>query len=654
MEIKCIKCGSKDVMYSKKRNLYICEDCGYTFTLDQKISSKIFFSYGHDSNVRLVLRIKRDLEALGYIVWIDQSDIKAGDEWRSKITTGLLESKGVVAFLSKHSVRDPGVCLDEIKIALTQKHGNIKTILLESEKEVSPPTSLSDVQWLDMSDWTNLEFESKEWEQWYSIKFNQLLQVIDSNEFQSFQGEIEEVDNYLLPVLNDTKELMLLSKEFIGRDWLSILLEKWRISNTDSKAFILYGESGSGKSCFMANQIHYNPNVICGVFCEWDKIGNNPANTITKVIAHKISAKLPDYRKLLLKKLKTFADKLDSMSCKELFEFLIVQPLSTLIDGGREKKLILIDGLDEAEHNGINELAYVLADSIDKLPLWIGFVITSRPESNIVPIFKRFNPYFIDTKSDNNKNDIHKYLIDNLSKLNFKMSDEQYTEVVARLDNMCDGNFLYASLFLDAVKQGNLNILMFEEYPSSIDDFYERNFRRKFENDLDKFIEIQKILELIVSENRLPATIICNVINVSEEEIRRRIGLLGSMINEEQTFFDGINRPIITYSFTHKSFAEWLTDYEKNYNFFIDKTKGSNKLLDYYRKSVVKKLIPLEKISSVYDYDSYFIQTHIINLYINLEKWRDLEQFLLENDTPLFHIGVVLIFSQIHGKKTNL
>lgn len=636
MNIKCAKCGLEDVMFSKKRNLYICEDCGHTFTLDTRVAKKIFFSYGHDANSCLVSRIKHDLEAIGHTVWIDKSEIKAGDEWRTKITTGLLESHGVIAFLSKHSVRDPGVCLDEIRIALTEKHGNIKTILLEPEKSVSPPTSLSDVQWLDMSDWASMEFESPEWEQWYSVKFKLLLEAIDSDEFQSFQGEIEEVDNYLLPVLSDVKELMLLSKEYIGREWLASLLENWRLNNKESKAFILYGESGSGKSCFVANQIHYNPNVICGVFCEWNRSGNNPANTVTKLIAHKLAAKLPDYRKLLLKKLKQHSDKLDSMTCQELFDFLIIQPLSNLINGGRERQLLLIDGLDEAEHNGCNELANVLADSINKLPHWFALVITSRPESDIVPLFKKFNPYSIDAKSSDNINDVCKYLIGNIEKLSLNITQDQYDKVIESLNEKCHGNFLYASLFLDAVKQGDFNILDYYDYPSSIDSFYEQTFRRKFVNDNSKFVAIQEVLELIIAENRLPATIICKALNISLVELKRRLASLGSMINEEQTFWDGISQPILTYSFAHKSFIEWLTDYEKNYGFFIDKTVGATKLLKYYKETLIKDLIPLEKINTVYDYENYFIQTHIINAYIYLEQWRDLERFLLEQDTPLF------------------
>ena len=102
---------------------------------------KIFFSYPHDPNAPFVERIKAGLEARGHDVWFDQSEIKSGDDWRSKITRGILDSETVVAFLSKHSVRDPGVCLNEIAIALAEKGDEaIVTVLVEPEREVSAPS----------------------------------------------------------------------------------------------------------------------------------------------------------------------------------------------------------------------------------------------------------------------------------------------------------------------------------------------------------------------------------------------------------------------------------------------------------------------------------------------------------------------------------
>src|SRR5216684_4434518 len=110
---------------------------------------RIFLSYGHDANEALVRRIMTDLDRRGHHVWFDKSDIKSGDDWRRAITDGIIASDRVLSFLSKHSVRDPGVCRDEIAIAIAVKGGNIQTILVEDESEVKAPVNVSHIQWLD-------------------------------------------------------------------------------------------------------------------------------------------------------------------------------------------------------------------------------------------------------------------------------------------------------------------------------------------------------------------------------------------------------------------------------------------------------------------------------------------------------------------------
>ena len=175
-EIRCPKCASANVIFSKKRLVNVCEDCGHEFGVppsggttpqsprrsrgDEAPTSsaanhplRIFLGYGHDANEELVRRIKADLEKRGHHVWFDKNEIKFGDEWRRSITDGILQSHRVLSFLSKHSTRDPGVCRDEIAIAIGVKGGNIQTILVESEQEVQPPVNIGHIQWLDMHDW---------------------------------------------------------------------------------------------------------------------------------------------------------------------------------------------------------------------------------------------------------------------------------------------------------------------------------------------------------------------------------------------------------------------------------------------------------------------------------------------------------------------
>ena len=127
-EIHCPKCASGNVFFSKRRGVNVCEDCGHDFAHEKPFAPlHIFLSYGHDANEELVRRIKADLEQRGHDVWFDKNEIKFGDEWRRAITEGIIGSNRVLSFLSKHSTRDPGVCRDEIAIALGVKGGNIQT-----------------------------------------------------------------------------------------------------------------------------------------------------------------------------------------------------------------------------------------------------------------------------------------------------------------------------------------------------------------------------------------------------------------------------------------------------------------------------------------------------------------------------------------------
>lgn len=86
----------------------------------------IFLSYAHrsereqdfDVSEELVLLIQAELQRDGHTVWIDKDGIRAGSQWRERITAAILEHAHFLSFLSTRSVRDPGVCLNEIATAL--------------------------------------------------------------------------------------------------------------------------------------------------------------------------------------------------------------------------------------------------------------------------------------------------------------------------------------------------------------------------------------------------------------------------------------------------------------------------------------------------------------------------------------------------------
>ena len=100
----------------------------------------------------------------------------------------------------KWSSRGPLNRENPLRIAIGAKGGNIQTILVESEREVKPPPSISHLQWLDMHDWKERRAAGEAaWEQWYQAKLAEIVAVVESDESRRFSGEIETREDLLRP-----------------------------------------------------------------------------------------------------------------------------------------------------------------------------------------------------------------------------------------------------------------------------------------------------------------------------------------------------------------------------------------------------------------------------------------------------------------------
>jgi hypothetical protein len=241
--IECPKCASADVVFVKDLGKYQCKHCGRAFEGTPTITPlRIFLSYGHDANEELVRRIKADLEKRGHDVWFDKNlqkekGIRPGQDWRRAITDGIVKSNSVLSFLSKHSTREPGVCRDEIAIAIGVKGGNVQSVLVESEQEVNPPENIKHIKWVDMHDWKSGHgvvnaIEVKEenqlvklakgdaaWEAWYQGKFAEIVAAVESEESQRYAIEIEALAQYLKPTVSDftsDSRILQLLREGVG------------------------------------------------------------------------------------------------------------------------------------------------------------------------------------------------------------------------------------------------------------------------------------------------------------------------------------------------------------------------------------------------------------------------------------------------------
>ena len=571
----CPCCGH---LLTKVGPFRVCPEHGQLVGEPRFSPLRIFLSYGRDANASLVQRIKSDLQARGHDVWFDRDEIKAGHDWRRSITDGISASDSVLSFLSRHSTRDPGVCLDEIAIAIGVKGGNIQTILVESEQEVRPPASVSHVQWLDMHDWkVRLAAGDPAWEEWYEAKLAEILRVVESDDSRRFAGEIELLKEILSPISSDSRIAQLLKNGFVGRTWLVDAVEKWRLSaDRSSRLFSLFGAPGVGKSAFAAHLAHYGRDKILAVqFCEYDKPDHRDAGRLVTSLAFGLATRLPDYRKLLLALPEI--RRLEGKSPPELFDYLLAEPLSNVIEGERDRQLIVIDGLDEAGEGRKNVLVDMLAANAQRLPAWIGIVATSRPESSVVAPLQGLNPMTFDTSTELNRDDIRTFLRSELaSQLEGRSDAERLLDGIV---SKSEGVFLYVERLCAEVQAGNLSLDDPSGFPRGLGGTYFQYLRRQFP-DIQVFRrDIRPAMRAILAAREpLPVGVLQRLFAWSDEEVSDFVRWLGPLflVSSEVGRSGGPARKALRP--THKSLADFVSDEAQAAEYFVSRSEGHRML----------------------------------------------------------------------------
>lgn len=570
--VHCPKCHQPPTRVGQ---FWVCPEHGQISQEKPFTALRLFLSYGHDANEELVRRIKSDLEKRGHDVWFDKSEIKAGDDWRRAITDGITGSHKFVSFLSKHSTRDPGVCLDEVAIAIGVKGGNIQTILVESETEVKPPASISHIQWLDMHDWKERRAAGEAaWEEWYQAKLAEIVRVVESDESRRFAGEIERLSGHLKPIPSDSRIAVLLRKGFVGRTWLIEAIDDWR-SEADraSRLFWITGNPGVGKSAFAAHLTHFGRDkVIAAQFVEWDKPDHQNAQRVVRSLAFQLATRLPDYRKLLLT-LPEIAE-LDRKDPAELFDYLLANPLRSVIGGGRERYLIVIDALDEAGEAGRNPLVEMLARSAPRLPDWIGLVVTSRPESAVKTPLQGLNPVVLDTRTEANRADIRQYLSHELAPQLKGHPDAD--QLVEQILEKSEGVFLYVEHFCDDVHQNRLSLDHPEQFPQGLSGVIFEYFMRQFPDEWEYHGQVQTALSTIIAAcEPLPIQVLGDLLQLSVQDLHAFLQSLGALF--PVTGGSGGHESVKPY---HKALSDWLSDKSRSGRFYVNVLDGHARLAD--------------------------------------------------------------------------
>ncbi|XP_015749814.1 PREDICTED: uncharacterized protein LOC107329659 isoform X1 [Acropora digitifera] len=375
-----------------------------------------------------------------------------------------------------------------------------------------------------------------------------------------------DVTDYATKYLQGTRESFFAQVE----TWLDD-------ASSPNRVMVISGNAGMGKSVLAAEtcrRMQKTGRLSGSHFCHHDKARHRNPKVMLQSLACHLSCNLPEYKRALVEELcRNLGLEINDLEVGDLFELLFEEPLSRVTEPGFIS-LVVLDALDESEYQGRNDLLDVIAKHFKKLPHWLRFLVTTRPEINIWDRLKDLKPLQIEPDDEENLKDIGLFFERNLSGL-FEAENREI--VLEDLVEKSEGLFLCAQFLVDFIKT-NCSTLTLEQLekslPSGISSVYECYFQR-LEKDFRK---------MDISRDQL-FSLLCAVV-ASREPLP--LGFVGKLLSSSSPPFPGnVHRAISVISsllpvqddcihFFHKSVRDWLTgkSHYRQHNFSVDEIKG--------------------------------------------------------------------------------
>ena len=269
------------------------------------------------------------------------------------------------------------------------------------------------------------------------------------------------------------------------------------------------------------------------------------------------------------------ANELASMNVEELFTHLLQEPTNMMEDPGKNI-LLVVDALDECEYDGRNRLLDVIMSQFHKLPSWIKFLVTGRPENAMADKLAHLNPFVLCALDKNNEKDIELFFLDSLIGI---LPNSNVTETdVHRLASQSEGLMLYAHYFIQYVED-HQNTLKPEDikdiFPRGIASVYEEYFGR-LQNNLGVEDEpfCNFLASLAAARSPLPVTMASRIVGLcfdtvdgNSDQIQKISGSISTLLPIHDACIDVF----------HKSIIEWLSSPELygRHRFTVDVNRGN-------------------------------------------------------------------------------
>ncbi len=529
----------------------------------------IFISYGRDEenpqDVELVRKMKSALQKEGFMVLMDEEQLRTTNDWASKLEHMILQSQWVLYFITPYSARRPyGFCLRELTKAL-EYNVSIAPVMLRQE---ALPIEICRLQYLDLQALRDDED--------YHKKLTEIIAVLRGENELGFEGEHLRVLSELEPIKFETT-ISKHSKGFRGREWVYEEVDRWLKEEENSRVLCILAEAGFGKSAIATYLAKTHPSATSVHFCQYDYGESRESKEMLKVLIYELSTQLVEYHKILQTlNIKEALGK----SAEHIFTQLLLEPLQQ-ISKPEKKHFFVIDALDEADNSGKNQIVDLISNRFLDLPLWLNIVITSRPEPKLLRKLKKFNSAILKVEDTRNKSDLELLLGEPeiilsekvvkkpevLQKIKQALSDRK---IVESLIKKSEGNILYLkSIFaLDVVEDGELTLKTIEKFPNGMGELYLNTFERYF-GEISEYKKWQRpLFELMIRANEaLSIELIMDTLDWDDYDIGDALESVGSIIEKKNN----------SISFFNKSIVDWLANKENSGIFYVSAMKGGER-----------------------------------------------------------------------------
>ena len=288
---------------------------------------------------------------------------------------------------------------------------------------------------------------------------------------------------------------------------------QWVDASGYPNVLLLIGAAGTGKSTIattVAGRYQRRRQLGCHIFFLREK--SHPGNVLQS-IAYSLAAYSQTIAESLVDQLKGRGD-LGPSNLKTKFDILLREPLYAAAIEVREPILIVLDALDECgTPESRRSLINVLRNRLSTLPPNFRFIITSRPENDILAFTPSQSPnvqtFDLDNQIDENKIDVFTFIKHELEELKSLRAlrvpqDWSWDEGLQRLANAAGGLFIWASTAIKFISEKKL-------------DRFER---------LKSLVENRNMPNL----NELYATILKNAFEWNEKEKEAFIGVFSFIL----------------------------------------------------------------------------------------------------------------------------